>query len=186
MLSELITYATPEMVDMLNKIRDGQTDLKRRLPAVTWQASFTGGRRKNVNAVPSGLVMVDIDHIDNPARVWEMQVAPHREELHIVAVHKTPSCRGLRIVAECDPKFDNLSDNQKWIGEVCGLDIDACTKDWARLSFLVPLDYFFYLDDGIFTREPICKFVNNDYEPETNENNESNSKISNDASCDTC
>lgn len=165
MLSELITYATPEMVDMLNKIRDGQTDLKRRLPAVTWQASFTGGRRKNVNAVPSGLVMVDIDHIDNPARVWEMQVAPHREELHIVAVHKTPSCRGLRIVAECDPKFDNLSDNQKWIGEVCGLDIDACTKDWARLSFLVPLDYFFYLDDGIFTREPICKFVNNDYMP---------------------
>lgn len=185
MLSELITSATPEMVDMLNKIRDGQTDLKRRLPAVTWQASFTGGRRKNVNAVPSGLVMVDIDHIDNPARVWEMQVAPHREELHIVAVHKTPSCRGLRIVAECDPKFDNLSDNQKWIGEVCGLDIDACTKDWARLSFLVPLDYFFYLDDGIFTREPICKFVNNDFEPETNENNESNSQISNSASCGT-
>lgn len=152
------------MAETLNRIAQGETSLKKRLPAVAWQASFVGGKRKNCHAVPSGLVMVDVDHIDNPARVWEQQVCRHRERLHIVAAHMTPSGKGLRIVAECDPKFDTLAENQKWIGEVCGLDIDACTKDFARLSFLVPIEYFYFLDEGIFTREAKHKFINPDLE----------------------
>ena len=162
------------MIETLNRIAQGETSLKKRLPAVAWQASFVGGKRKNCYAVPSGLLMVDVDHIDHPGKVWEEQVAAHREELGIVAAHMTPSGKGLRIVAECDPKFDTLAENQKWIGEVCGLEIDACTKDFARLSFLVPIEYFYYLDEGIFSREAKHKFINHDL---TNEENENNSEI---------
>ena len=55
------------------KLLDGQDPeelarLKRQLPVITPHACrFTGdGKRKSANAVPSGLVMLDIDHIDNP------------------------------------------------------------------------------------------------------------------------
>lgn len=174
MTSEKICRWSAGMIETLNRIAQGETSLKKRLPAVAWQASFVGGKRKNCHAVPSGLLMVDVDHIDYPGKVWEEQVAAHREELHIVAAHMTPSCKGLRIVAECDPKFDTLAENQKWIGEVCGLDIDACTKDFARLSFLVPIEYFYFLDEGIFTREAKHKFINPDL---TTEDNEDNSEI---------
>ena len=164
MTSEKICRWSAGMIETLNRIAQGETSLKKRLPAVAWQASFVGGKRKNCHAVPSGLLMVDVDHIDHPGKVWEEQVASHREELGIVAAHMTPSGRGLRIVAECDPKFDTLAENQKWIGEVCGLEIDACTKDFARLSFLVPIEYFYYLDEGIFSREAKHKFINHDLE----------------------
>ena len=174
MTSEKICRWSAGMIETLNRIAQGETSLKKRLPAVAWQASFVGGKRKNCHAVPSGLLMVDVDHIDHPGKVWEEQVASHREELGIVAAHMTPSGKGLRIVAECDPKFDTLAENQKWIGEVCGLEIDACTKDFARLSFLVPIEYFYYLDEGIFSREAKHKFINHDL---TNEENENNSEI---------
>lgn len=174
MTSEKICRWSAGMIETLNRIAHGETSLKKRLPAVAWQASFVGGKRKNCYAVPSGLLMVDVDHIDHPGKVWEEQVASHREELGIVAAHMTPSGKGLRIVAECDPKFDTLAENQKWIGEVCGLEIDACTKDFARLSFLVPIEYFYYLDEGIFSREAKHKFINHDL---TNEENENNSEI---------
>ena len=174
MTSEKICRWSAGMIETLNRIAQGETSLKKRLPAVAWQASFVGGKRKNCYAVPSGLLMVDVDHIDHPGKVWEEQVAAHREELGIVAAHMTPSGKGLRIVAECDPKFDTLAENQKWIGEVCGLEIDACTKDFARLSFLVPIEYFYYLDEGIFSREAKHKFINHDL---TNEENENNSEI---------
>ena len=174
MTSEKICRWSAGMIETLNRIAQGETSLKKRLPAVAWQASFVGGKRKNCHAVPSGLLMVDVDHIDHPGKVWEEQVAAHREELGIVAAHMTPSGKGLRIVAECDPKFDTLAENQKWIGEVCGLEIDACTKDFARLSFLVPIEYFYYLDEGIFSREAKHKFINHDL---TNEENENNSEI---------
>ena len=174
MTSEKICRWSAGMIETLNRIAQGETSLKKRLPAVAWQASFVGGKRKNCHAVPSGLLMVDVDHIDHPGKVWKEQVAAHREELGIVAAHMTPSGKGLRIVAECDPKFDTLAENQKWIGEVCGLEIDACTKDFARLSFLVPIEYFYYLDEGIFSREAKHKFINHDL---TNEENENNSEI---------
>ena len=38
--------------------------LKKQLPIVTWQAYFPNGRRKNDEAVPSGLFMLDIDHVE--------------------------------------------------------------------------------------------------------------------------
>ena len=164
MTSEKICRWSAGMIETLNRIAQGETSLKKRLPAVAWQASFVGGKRKNCHAVPSGLLMVDVDHIDHPGKVWEEQVAGHREELGIVAAHMTPSGKGLRIVAECNPKFETLAENQKWIGEVCGLEIDACTKDFARLSFLVPIEYFYFLDEGIFSREAKHKFINHDLE----------------------
>ena len=52
--------------------------LKRQLPIITPHACrFTGdGSRKSANAVPSGLVMLDIDHVDEPRRIYAEHIAP--------------------------------------------------------------------------------------------------------------
>ena len=71
--------------------------LKKQLPIITWQAYFPNGSRKNAEAVPSGLFMLDIDHIDEPNQVYHNKVAGRIDELGIMVVHKTPSTKGLRI-----------------------------------------------------------------------------------------
>ena len=57
---------------------DEMARLKRQLPVITPHACrFTGdGTRKSANAVPSGLVMLDIDHIDNPRDFFSAHIFP--------------------------------------------------------------------------------------------------------------
>ena len=43
-----------------------KSELKRRLPAFCFHAHFKNGRRLNNEAVPSGLSILDIDHIGRP------------------------------------------------------------------------------------------------------------------------
>ena len=43
-----------------------KSELKRRLPAFCFHAHFKNGRRLNAEAVPSGLSILDIDHIGRP------------------------------------------------------------------------------------------------------------------------
>ena len=50
--------------------QDAVGALKRRLPAFCWHAWFDDGVRKNDRAHASGLVMIDLDHLDEPMRVW--------------------------------------------------------------------------------------------------------------------
>ena len=45
--------------------------LKSQLPILTPHATFRNGRRKNDEAIPSGLSIYDIDHITNPRGYWE-------------------------------------------------------------------------------------------------------------------
>ena len=75
----------PRIQDICDQIKlldgndpDELARLKRQLPIITPHACrFTGdGTRKSANAVPSGLVMLDIDHIDNPRDVFSTHIFP--------------------------------------------------------------------------------------------------------------
>ena len=151
----------------------GETDngkrgeLKKRLPGITWQADFPKGRRKNDEAVATGLFIVDIDHIDKPEAVYQEKIAYRLVKLGVMAVHCTPSCHGLRVVARCRPDCHGIEENQRWFAQQTGLAIDAAVKDLARFSFLVPHTYFYYLDDNIWTMENIASENNCIDEPAT-------------------
>lgn len=125
--------------------------LKKALPVVTWQAHFPSGKRKNSDAVPSGLFMLDLDHVDEPNKLYYSLIAPRLDELGIMVVHKTPSAKGLRVVARCRPEFTSIGENQQWLASVLGVDYDVACSDLARASFLVPEEYFYYRDGRIFT-----------------------------------
>ena len=57
---------------------DRKQALKKRLPIIIPHACrFEGdGKRKSANAVPSGLAMLDLDHIDNPHQFFAEHIFP--------------------------------------------------------------------------------------------------------------
>ena len=123
--------------------------LKKRLPPLTPHATFKNRRRKNEEAIPSGLSMYDLDHIPNPREKWE-EIAPRKEELGIVFAHITPSTEGLRLVFVI-PQGMSLAEAQAWMAEQLGdTQYDACVKDYARCSFLVPREYVLYMSERLF------------------------------------
>lgn len=151
----------PWLEALAKDIADGNLDKKRDLPAACWQASFNGNKRANQNAQPSGLFALDVDHIDDPLALYE-SFKGRLGDLGIYIVHKTPSTRGLRIVALCRPEFLTISDNQAWLANAIGVEHDAVTRDFARLSFLVPESYFYFYNPNIFTDNATVLLDNSD------------------------
>ena len=124
-----------------------KSQLKKQLPVITPHATFKNGRRKNDEAIPSGLAMYDIDHIANPRAKWE-EIEPRKEELGIVFSHVSPSTEGLRLIFAMQ-QGHSLAQAQAWMAQQLGdTEYDACVKDYARCSFLVPRAYVLYLDEG--------------------------------------
>ena len=119
--------------------------LKRKLPAFCWHAWFDEGKRKNYAAHASGLIMIDVDHIDNPRDVYN-EVAEAALAMGLLAAHVTPSTHGLRLVFPV-PQGMDIVKAQSYYAHALGLQVDACTKDLARLSFAVPEEYWLYVDE---------------------------------------
>ena len=119
--------------------------LKKRLPAFCFQAHFSGGRRSNKSAEPSGLCMFDIDDLKDPKSEY-LDTEPRLKSLGVVLAHITPSTRGLRYVFRC-PAGMSITQAQQWFASQLGItQFDGCTKDLARISFAVPQQYVLYLD----------------------------------------
>lgn len=146
----------PAVQDICDQIKllDGKDPdelarLKKYLPIITPHACrFRGdGTRKSSNAVPSGLVMLDIDHIDDPRDFFSRWIAPTltaENKIYFVAI--TPSGHGLRVIAEREPG-ESIPAAQKRLAHYFALtEFDAVTKDLARASFLMPWSYVLYCE----------------------------------------
>ena len=158
--SVLVARTCSEIEDALEACRSGKLtqdefetkkcQLKKLLPILTPHATFRNGKRKNEDAIPSGLSIYDLDHIPNPRERWA-EIEARKEELGILLAHITPSTEGLRLVFLMQ-KGMSLADAQAWMAKQLGdTQYDSCVKDHARCSFLVPRDYVLYLDvDALF------------------------------------
>ena len=123
-----------------------KAQLKKLLPIITFHATFKQGRRKNQDAVPSGLSIYDQDHIADPRSKWA-SIEPRAQELGIVLAYVSPSLEGLRLVFRM-PQGMSLAEAQAWMAQQLGDDqYDACVKDYARCSFAVPREYVLWMDE---------------------------------------
>ncbi len=130
-----------------------KSQLKKKLPAVTWQAyQERGTQRSTENSMPNGLFILDFDHVDDPRALWERINKEKEQWAHdkIMVAHITPSGKGLRIVAKRYNTTMSIPDCQNTFCQHYGLENDAAVKDLSRLSFLVPRSYFLYLDSTVF------------------------------------
>ena len=132
-------------------VKDAISGLKRRLPAITPHAcSFAGNRRKNENAVPSGLVMLDVDHVDNPREWWGTLGCFSWVSYNIYLIAITPSGHGLRIIGERE-RGESIAAGQARLARLFGFkEYDSSTRDLARLSFVMCADNVLYIDTGGF------------------------------------
>ena len=158
MRSTIVGMTCDEIADCHEKMMRGgmsredfetkKTELKKRLPAFCFHAHFKNGRRLNAEAEPSGLSILDIDHIKgSPEVFFNEKVKDRAKELGIVLAHKTPSGEGLRLVFVI-PQGKGLVEAQQWLSKQIGLEaFDEACKDLARCSFAVPEEYVLFLDE---------------------------------------
>ena len=151
--------------------------MKKQLPILTPHATFKNGRRKNDEAIPSGLSMYDKDHISTPVDYWK-SIEPRKEELGIVMAHVTPSTEGLRLIFVV-PQGMTLAEAQAWMASQLGDEqYDACVKDYARSSFVVPRKYVLYLDENsLFTPSPALSFRAEQSEAKNLDNTKENTNV---------
>ena len=149
----------------IDKYREtGEASLKRKLPAFIFQATFDetesakgkkGRWRKQAATRLTGLVVMDIDHVENPKEVHSKWLKVHGDlkKLGILLVYVTPSGKGLKIVFKADAAKGNLIDNQHAMAKVLGVEVDESCKDASRMSFICKESDILYLDKELFTYE---------------------------------
>ena len=135
---------------------DEVSRLKRKLPAVTWQAYQERGTQRSAEAsIANGLFILDIDHVDDPRALWERIKGelPKWEKDVVMVAHVTPSGKGLRIVAKRYNTVMTIAECQEVFCSHYQIECDKAVKDLSRLSFLVPRSYFLFLDSKVFEYE---------------------------------
>ncbi len=131
---------------------DRKQALKKRLPIIIPHASlFANGKRVSADATPSGLAMLDVDHVDNPREWFEAIDKQILSDNKIYLVAITASGKGLRLIGE-RLEHEPIEAAQLRMAQSLGItEYDAVTKDLARASYVVPREYILWMDeDGMF------------------------------------
>jgi hypothetical protein len=149
---------------------DRKQALKRRLPIIIpHAASFRNGKRVSADAIPSGLAMLDVDHVEEP-RAWFDSIDKQLlsdNKIYLVAI--TASGKGLRLIGERLPLSSSISPElnsgalesieaaQLRIATALGIkEYDAVTKDLARASYVVPRGYILWIyEAGLFAEREV-------------------------------
>ena len=161
----------------------GEASLKRKLPAFIFQATFdetkskkgkVGRWRKQAATRLTGLVVMDVDHVEKPQKKYKEWKALDFGKLGILLVYVTPSGKGLKIVFKADVKKGNLIDNQHAMAKVLGVEVDESCKDASRMSFICKESDILYLDKELFTYEN--KEFADKYEPDYRANHSAATK----------
>ena len=149
----------------IDKYREtGDAALKRKLPAFIFQATFdettskagkAGAWRKQAATQLTGLVVMDIDHVEKPREVFDNVIMKEckNDKNGILLVYITPSGKGLKIVFKARLDWGNLIDNQHAMAKVLGVEVDESCKDASRMSFICKESDILYLNKELFTYE---------------------------------
>ena len=151
-----------EAIDQYRKT--GEASLKRKLPAFIFQATFdetaskagkVGAWRKQAATRLTGLVVMDVDHVENPRGVFDNVIMKECKNVNngILLVYITPSGHGLKIVFKAREEWGNLIDNQHAMAKVLGVEVDESCKDASRMSFICKESDILYIDKELFTYE---------------------------------
>jgi len=176
----------------IDKFREtGEASLKRKLPAFIFQATFDetlskkgilGAWRKQAATRLTGLVVMDVDHVDThplplprggaiekpvPQDYFNVWRDTHPELFgnqaplpsggegggSVLLVYVTPSGKGLKIVFKARQDWGNLIDNQHQMAKLLGVEVDESCKDASRMSFICKESDILFIDKELFTYE---------------------------------
>ena len=143
----------PRLRTLCDAFRAGDAEAKKNLPCIAYMGRSKNGQRKAELMEPTGLVMLDIDHCEDPRACFE-HIQTHLGDLQLLAAHITPSGKGLRLVLRNLSDYETIQENIEAMAkqiEVEGYgEVDTCCKDLSRISFLVPKDEWLLLSEELF------------------------------------
>ncbi len=156
--------------ELVKAFREGDKDAKTKLPAVCWSGyTQEGNTRKIESMTPTGLYIIDIDHIqvqgdkgqgDKVREVWENILGKMPADIieALRLAHITPSGKGLRMVMQCTENFPTLAEHMQWLDEQIGFneygDFDTAVKDISRLSFIPQASDILFESEKLWEDEP--------------------------------
>ena len=172
---------------LVQKYREtGDTDMKKWLPSICFVGRCTS-TRKRASMIPTQLIMIDIDHCENPEQAWKdlsEKMGQAWVNEHVVMVHVTPSGHGLHLILHC-AGYDTLEANMDWYNEQCDFasygEYDKACKDFSRLSFAFPVKDLLFESMILFAKpEPTFEetLVNREYEEPKQSNGDGNGQSS--------
>ena len=97
----------------------------------------------------NGLVMLDIDHVDNPLEIFEALKANQELMARTALAHITSSKKGIRIIFTADIKEGNLADNQIVFAEKLSYKADSSCIDATRNSFAPKEEDILYINEDL-------------------------------------
>lgn len=150
---------------IVDQVRAGDKSQKMSLPAIDWVGRTTSGKRLASDCVPTGFVMVDIDHCKDCEAAFQEIRAKMEEKPEVLSciliIHRTPSL-GLRIVFRAIKEYPTIIEHMEWLKTELELDkygdFDTAVKDYSRISFLTTMD------DVLFLNTPMM--LMNDLQPD--------------------
>ena len=159
--------------ELIKAFRDGDKDAKTKLPAVCWSGyTQEGNTRKIESMTPTGLYIIDIDHINKsgepPQKTWEyiLNNLPVDVVDAVRLVFITPSGYGLRLVMQCTENFTTLAEHMEWLDKIIGFnqygDFDTAVKDVSRLSFIPQASDILFESPLLWSDEPNFNPIIND------------------------
>ena len=95
----------------------------------------------------NGLVMLDIDHVENPMQIWWKLRENEALMARTALVHITSSMKGIRIVFTADINDGNLADNQIVFAQTLGYHADDSCIDATRNSFAPKEEDILYMNE---------------------------------------
>ena len=114
----------------------------------------------------NGLVMLDLDHLDDPMPVWYRLRDNQKLMARVVFVHVTSSGYGIRIIFTADIEQGNLADNQIVMARALGCKPDSSCIDATRNSFCPKEEDILFIDEERlfdYYDEDFDKRFTNDY-----------------------
>ena len=152
-ICQQIAGLNPEAPDY----NDRKQALKKQLPIIIPHArAFLNDKRVSADAEPSGLAMLDVDHVADPVAWFEALDRTILIDNRICLVSITASGHGLRIIGERNTLpfregqglgLESIEAAQLRMATALGIsEYDAVTKDLARASYVVPRDYLLWMD----------------------------------------
>ena len=151
--------------ESIDKYREtGEASYKRKLPGWIFPSTFDittskagkeGAWRKQSATRLTGLVVIDVDHIEDPHAVYQGWIDKGLvfKDLGIYFIYITPSGKGIKLVFRARIDWGNLIDNQHAMAQVLDIQVDESGKDSSRLSYICKESDILYLDKELFTYE---------------------------------
>ena len=97
----------------------------------------------------NGLVMLDIDHVDDPMQIWYKLREMKDLMARVALVHISCSGDGIRVIFTADIQQGNLADNQIEFAQAIGYQADGSCIDATRNSFTPKEEDILYINEDL-------------------------------------